>query len=312
MNPKRLDEIEALLDEKPFRAWWVDLKAVRAELRAVRERKQGIDEQLVELELSSERHQKLAIDALDSGSEAEERAAALDAEVSRIENQAIAMVGAFEDQRARASDGWVKLGAAEKRLEEASERLAAKKATVSGDASRLAAEVERLTREHRIAKETYDRESSRKESMWREVESLWTRAAELGLLGVEKRLQAGSKKKEAERHLQDAEREKARVTSLGSEIAAVDESLAELEKRAVGRLALAKEKLGAMVGDSFLYWPCSDDDKQVWCLSLVSDSSTYGIEVEPLSIYRATVRDGVSGLEESPLFEAEEVDSDCG
>lgn len=304
MKPKSLDEIEAMLATESFRTWWVDLDAAKSKLRELEQRRERLFERAYHLELDGEREQKRAIDSLQDSSGEEAEIAALEAEASSMENQSLEVLGGFEEQRFRTSDSWVRLGAVEKHLEEARERLAAAKSAKSGDVSRIEAELARLVREQRAAHEAYERESERKARLWKDVETLWDKSFELGLRAAEWRCATARVKRDSERLFRSSEQKNEEARSLREEVEILGNEIKDLEERISGYLVIAREELGAVSGREFLYWPCKEQEKQVWCLSLGRDGDSYNIEVEPKGIYRASAESGVSRLE--PLGSLEE------
>ncbi len=297
MKKRRLEDIEAVVASSSFKSWLEDLVSTRSELRDAEERGEGLLDRAFHLELDCERDQKKAMDALERSADEEAQVAGLLSEVSRIENSALEKLGSYEEQRFRASDAWVRLGAVERRLEEARESRGAVEEQADDGASSKDPELTRLVREHRSVHEIYERECERKARLWSDVESLWDRAMELGLLAAEKQTALARRKRQAERLFRASAQKQEEARTLREEAESLVGVKAKLKDSAAGYLIIAREQFGAIAGESFLYWPCEERDKQVWCVSLVRDVETYNIEVEPETVYRVGARDGVSRIE---------------
>ncbi|MFW6369203.1 MAG: hypothetical protein ACOC0J_01320, partial [Myxococcota bacterium] len=147
------------------------------------------------------------------------------------------------------------------------------------------------------AHELYEKESARKKRLWGEVEKLWSAALEKGLNAKEQEARNSAEKRKAERLLRSSDQDQVEVERLRGQMAELEEKLSGLRDRIRHCRADAAELFGAIVGEDFIYWPCSAPEKHVWCLSLVADSETYNIEVLPGTVYRARADEGAGHLE---------------
>src|SRR6185436_14523554 len=151
------------------------------------------------MEFRAELSQKNAIDTLYRAGEHEDTAANMLFEATDLENKSFKAVGEFEEQRFRASETWYRLGASEKKVDEAKDKKVS-------DAELRAAE-----RAFTQVSEEYERENARKLRLWDEVERLWARSAEVNLLVAEERALGKKVRKQAEGLFALAEERKKRA-----------------------------------------------------------------------------------------------------
>ena len=304
MKAKRLDELQVLLGSDAFATWWAEVSQVREALSETSRRYEDTLAQATLAEFRAELAQKNGIDTLYGSGDDEDAAARLLAEAATVENRSIEAVGAYEDQRFHASDAWIRLGAVEKTVEEARERVAAARAkgpAGEAEAKRLEAEMTPAVREHRAAHEAYERESARKNRLWEEVEGMWARSLELSLLHAEKKAKAQRVKREAEQLFGAAEASKQRAEALTREGEDLSTSREGLTRRLEGLFRHARDVFDCVAGDDFLYWGARENDKLAYCVPLIGDDGGhYNMEIEPLQVYKVTARDGVGRLEPLP------------
>src|SRR5512143_3855486 len=118
MKALRLGDLRELLQGSPFAAWWTEHVRAVAAVREARTRQDDLAAQAETMQLRSELAQRSAIDAFSRAGELEEEGARLAAEGQTLENRALELVGAYEEQRFRTSEAWVRLGGAERVLED--------------------------------------------------------------------------------------------------------------------------------------------------------------------------------------------------
>ncbi len=285
LKQKRLNEVRALVASADFQAWWAQLTAVRAAQKDAEARYEELLGQTTLTEFRAELTQKNAIDTLYRAGEHEDVAANMLFEASELENKSFKFVADFEEQRIRASDNWYRLGAAEKRLEEAR------------DQKRPAADVAGLERGVRQVAEEYQREDGRKARLWDEVERLWARSAEVSLGVAEQRALGKKVRRSAEGLFGAAEERKQRTKDLKAETEAAALAVEGSRAKRSGLLEDAREKFGCSVGTDFLYFRHRDDRRLAWCVALLEDRESYNLEVKPLSVYQVDRTRGVAFLE---------------
>ncbi len=300
MKVKRLDELRALLEGEEFTAWWQALKQARESLAHCISRYEAVLLELNMSEFQSELAQKNGIDTVYLSGEQEDESAAFFAEASRIENEAMQAVAEFEEQRYRASDAWIRLGAAEKALEderEALERARAAGEEGRGEIPRLEAAVTRLERDLASVRAAYDADARKKEALWEKVELLWSRSMEYSLLHAERLAKAERMKREAEKKFYEAEQFKQAAETMRAEADRLSEERERLETRISDLRQQARERFECVAGDDFLYWRSQENDRHAWCVALRSDDRNYNMEVEALGVYRVTSREGIRQIE---------------
>src|SRR5438309_3526268 len=168
--------------------------------------------------------QKNAIDTLYRAGECEDSAANMLFEGTDLENKSFRAIADFEEQRFKVSELWYRPGAAEKNLEEKhAEAGRTKNKKIEADA-KVAEKV------HRTAAEEYERETSKKNRLWDEVERIWAKSAEVNLLVAEQRGRGKKIRKEAEALFQLAEERKGKAKELRAEAEAAA-SAVDLSKK---------------------------------------------------------------------------------
>src|SRR5512139_3169515 len=124
MKSMRLGELRELLQGPAFSAWWVDWSQAVAALAEARVRHEDLLAQAEMMSVRSELAQRAGVDVFSRAGEAEDGATRSAADAQGLENRALELVGEYEEQRFRTSDLWVRMGGAEKGLEERQEAVA--------------------------------------------------------------------------------------------------------------------------------------------------------------------------------------------
>ena len=313
VKARRLAEIKELLASPELLAWWESLSQARIALADASAQYDELLTQAMLMDFRAELAQKNAIDTLYRSGEHEDAAASLLAESTELENQSFKSVSDFEELRFRASETWYKLGAAERQLEEGREqlaRLATQRETAQGGAKReLEARLSQREHELKLGERAYrqlhseyEREAGKKSRVWEEVERIWARSAEMSLTMAEKKMQARKVRREAEQLFALAEERKQRAQKLRLDAEAAAATRDQALARAKAALGAAKEQFGCALGDEFLYFRERDQSQRAFAVALVADSTTFNIELKPLSVYTVDRVRGVSFLE--PAVEA--------
>ena len=289
MQAKRLEELRELLDSEDFTSWHRTLKEVREAHRKAEAHYEQLLTEVTLADFRAELSQKNAIETVYAAGDYEDEAARLLAQATEVENRSIAAVAAFEEQRFRASDAWIRLGAIEKRLEELKEA----RSRAGAETSRIDEEIQRVTREYRAAHDVYERESARKARLWEEVEGMWQESSRLSLTCAEKEMKARRVRRLAERLLAQAEAQKREATGQREKAEEVEKERTRLEAEAARLLERAAESFGCLAGEDFLYWGAAESNKIAYAFSLIDDAETYNLEVEAGRLYQVTLRKGV-------------------
>ncbi|HET8540598.1 MAG TPA: hypothetical protein VFL83_12065 [Anaeromyxobacter sp.] len=300
MKSLRLGDLRELLQGSEFSAWWTEHGRAVASLRDARTRHEDLSAQSEMMQVRSELAQRAAVDAFGRAGEAEEEGARLSAEAQGAENSALELVGHYEEQRFRTSDLWVRLGGAERLLEERREAVGAARpkgrdgARARAQAEAAVAEAERQCRELR---DLYAREDERRARLWDEVEASWSTSFERSLLAAERAAGARLVRREAERLFQEAEERRLRARHLAAEAAAAGQARVEAERRRAALLAEARERFGCAAGEAWLYWRHPDDKRAAFAVALADDPDGANLEVKALAVYTVGRARGVAFLE---------------
>lgn len=298
MKQKRLGELQALVASPAFEAWWAELEAARGAVQAAESKHEEHLGQTALMEFRAELAQKHAVDTLYRAGDHEDRAAAAQAEAEELENRSFRGVSEFEEQRYRTSEAWYRLGAADKKLEEARARGAGP------------ADLEPLQRAQRSALADYEREDAQKARLWDEVEALWARSAADSLLVAEQKSLSGRVRKSAERLFEEALARKEKAKALATQGEAAARQLEAARARLSSVLEQARASFGCAVGTDFLYFRHRDDQRSAWCVALVQSVDGFNIEVRPRGLYRVDRIRGVAFLEPARAFTASAEDGD--
>ena len=285
MKPKRLQELKELVASPLFREWWNQVLGARLALADTQARYDELLAQATLMEFRSELTQKNAIDTLYQAGEREDASATLLFEATDLENRSFRQVSDFEEQRIKASDLWYRLGAAERVLEEA------KAKNLTGP------ELKTAERNHQAAAHEYERESTRKQRLWEEVERLWTRSTEVGLLVSEERHQGKKVRRDAEGLFALAEERKTRAKELKVEAEGLAKAVDTAKAQLATTFGKARENFGCSVGTDFIYFRAKDDSSSAFAVAMTDDRDSYNIEVQALVIYSVDKQKGVSFLE---------------
>jgi hypothetical protein len=295
MKSVRLGDLRELLQGPAFSAWWADWSAAAAALADARARHEDLLSQAETMSVRSELAQRAGVEAFTRAGEAEDGATRSAAEAQGLENRALALVGEYEEQRFRTSDLWVRLGGAEKGLEERNE-TAAKPGGKQGARGR-AAGLHAAERQVQGLREQYEGEDKKRARLWDDVEAAWATSFERSLLGAERGLAARRLRREAERLFEEAEERRVRAKQLAADAEAAGRELREAERRRAALLADARERFGCAPGEVFLYWRHKDDKRGAFAVALADDADSTNVEVKALRIYTVGRARGAAFLE---------------
>jgi hypothetical protein len=294
MKPVRLGELRELLQDAAFAAWWTEWQRAGGALRDARARHDDLRSQSELMALRSELAQRAGVEAFSRAGEAEDEGARFGAEAQERENRALGLVGEYEEQRFRTSDLWVRLGGAEKGLEERREARSRKHDGARGRAESALRDAER---HHQVLAEEYAAADRKRAKLWEEVEGAWTASFERSLLGAERGLVARRVRREAERLFEEAEERRARAKQLRAEAVEAARELREAQARQAALLARARESFGCVAGAAFLYFRHEDDKRSAFAVALADDPDGTNLEVKALGIYLVGRHRGVAFLE---------------
>jgi hypothetical protein len=299
MKPVRLGDLRELLQGAAFSAWWTEHGRIVEALREARAHHDDLVSRAEMMRARSEVAQRAAADAFSTAGEAEEDGARLAAEGQELENRAIELVGHYEERRLRTSSLWVRLGGAERALEERREAAARARERKDGakalaQAEAAVAEAERHGRELR---EQYALESERGARMWEEVQAAWRASLERSLLASETGARSRRVRREAERLFREAEERRVRAKQLAADADAAGRALGEAEERRAALLAGAGERFGCVAGEDFLFWRDQEDERMAFAVALADDPDGANVPVKALGIYRVGRERGVAFLE---------------
>lgn len=304
MKSVRLGDLRELLQGAVFSTWWTEHGRAVEALRDAGTRHEDLVSQSETMLFRSELAQRAAVDAFSRAGVVEEEGRRLAAEGQRLENLALELVGHYEEQRFKTSDLWVRLGGAERGLEEKREaagRAKAKKDGARKDGAKARAQAEVAVAEaERHCKELrdhYAREDGRRARLWDEVEAAWGTSFEQALLAAEKGAAARRVRREAERLFQEAEERRVRAKQLAAEAEAASQARVDAQGRRDALLAQARERFGCAPGEGFLYWRHPDDKRAAFAVALADDPDDANIEVKALGIYTVGRQRGVAFLE---------------
>ncbi|MBL9039211.1 MAG: hypothetical protein JNG84_11895, partial [Archangium sp.] len=220
------------------------------------------------------------------------------AESTELENRSFPGVASFEEQRFRVSELWYRLGAAERELDDAKERT-----PPAGD-------VQALERRHRVMADEYERELTRRNRLWDDVEKLWTRSAEVNLMTCEARVLGRKVRRSAERLFGLAEERKKNTQALRAETNGSASAVEGARAKLASVRARAKELFGCSVGTDFIYFRHRDDQRHAFAIALVDDREAYNLEVKALAVYTVDRERGVGFLEPARAINASSEEGD--
>jgi phosphoglycolate phosphatase-like HAD superfamily hydrolase len=297
MRSLRLAELRELVQGAAFSAWWADWSQAVAALAEARARHEDLLAQAEMMSVRSELAQRAAVEAFSRAGEAEDGATRSAAEAQGLENKALGLVGEYEEQRFRTSDLWVRLGGAEKGLEERHE--AAGKPAGKGARARASGEaaLQAAARQVEALREAYEAEDRKRTRLWDEVEGAWAGSFERSLLGAELGVASRRVRREAERLFEEAEERRVRAKQLAADAEAAGRARRDAERRRAGLLADARERFGCAPGELFLYWRHADDKRGAFALALADDAESTNVEVKALRVYAVGRARGAAFLE---------------
>lgn len=295
MKAVRLSDLKELLAGAAFAAWWGDHGRAVAALADARARVEDLAAQAQLMVMKSELAQRAAMDAFTAAGEAEDAAVRALADGQAEENRAIERVGAYEQQRLRASDLWVRLGGAERLVEERRDALAGAR-DVEAHRARAEAALRQAERQHEQLQGEYAAADRARTALWEDVEASWARSFERALVGAEHGVRSRRIRRDAERLFKEAEERRARVKQLEAESELAARGLDDAHRRRRALLGSAEERFGCAAGEGFLYWGQQDDKRAAWAVPLADDPDGAQLEVKALAVY-AVGRAGVALLE---------------
>lgn len=298
MKSVRLGDLRELLHGPAFSAWWVEYQKAVVAVRDATQRHQDLVSQSETMLVRSELAQRSAVEAFSRAGDADDEGTRSASEAQALENRALELVGEYEEQRFRTSDLWVRLGGAERTLEERREASAAA-AKVDGTKVRTQARtaLRAAERQHQELRQQYEAEDEKRGRLWGEVEAAWAASFERSLLVAEHAVTGRRIRREAERLFEEAEVRRLRAKQLAADAEVAGRERAEAERRRAVLLAEARAKFGCAPGERFLYWRHADDKRGAFAVSLHDDPDGANIELQALGIYSAGRQRGVSFLE---------------
>lgn len=291
MKALRLGELRELLQSQPFAAWWSDFQRAVAAAREARLHDEDLVAQAQLMELRAELAQRAAADVFSAAGESEETAARVAAEAQTLENRALEIVGAYEEQRFRTSDLWYRLGGAERAVE------LAREAAGAGARPETAGALEHAERARRQLQSDYEVEDARRTRLWADVEATWEKAFTRSLLGAETAVRTRQVRREAERLFKEAEERRSRARQLRSDADAAGREREGAERRRAELLARAGEQFGCAPGETFLYWRHRDDQRSAFAVALFDEPEAHNLEVRSLGVYTVGRQRGIAFLE---------------
>jgi len=307
-----LREVQAILQRDEARAWWEFIEQAERKLDDFRARQDELLAQERLMAFRAELTQKKAIDTLYQAGEYEDQGAQMEAEASEIENKSYEAVGNFETQRIAVSDLFSRMGAcehgylgrlAEVRSLEAAQAGAkdpARKEELGRQTKRKEAECSRAEKEFRDASASYERENNLKIRLWEEVEQMWVRSMDIALGAAERRMHSHVARLAAERLFRESEQYKQRAEGLRQEADDANRKREELARGIEEHRAKARDLLGCLVGEDFLYWPQRENNKLVYCTPIRNLPSGFNIELRAKSLYQVSRQRGVEFIEPLP------------
>jgi hypothetical protein len=303
-----LSELRDLLHGAEFTAWWTDLSRAADALREARARHEELAAQSELMDFRSELAQRAAIETFSAAGDAEDGAARTSAEALALENRALELVGGYEEQRLRTSDLWVRLGGAERIIEERREAVTASARDPARVRAHAETALEAAERQHELLKDEYAAGDVRRSKLWEDVEATWAQSFERALVAAEQSAHGRQVRRDAGRLFEEAEERRARAKQLRSDAEAAGRAVAEAEASRRALLARAATELGCVAGDAFLYFGRRGDERTAFAVALADDPDGANLEVKALGIYTAGRR-GVTSLEparEGPAPSVEE------
>ncbi len=309
MRAMWLRDVQAILARSEVVQWWDAMSKGLSRLEAMKARCEELEQQVRLTEFRAEQTQKNAADALYQAGEYEDTAARIEREAAEIENRSYEAVAQFEAQRIMASDLFSRMGACEHSLLTLQAEVKTLEVSLAGANDparreeltralrRKQAEVQRAEHERRESAASYERENSRKLRLWEEVEQMWSRSLDLSLAVAEKRLRSRRSRQRAEQLFREAEENKARVEALRRELEENAKRREEIAHALEELRRQARQIMGCLVGEEFLYWPRRDDNQRAFCVPISDHATGYNIELRARTIYQVGRQRGVQFIE---------------
>jgi GGDEF domain-containing protein len=297
MKSVRLGDLRELLHGSAFSNWWTEYRRAMSTLKDASLRHEDLVSQSETMLVRSELAQRAAVDAFSRAGDEDDEGTRSASEAQTLENRALELVGEYEEQRIRTSELWVRLGGAERAIEERRDG-SRKGASHEGAKARSADAALRVAeRTHQELREHYEAEDKKRTRLWEQVEAAWASSFERALLVAEHATAARRIRREAERLFEEAEERRARAKQLASEAEAAGRERAEAERARVALFAEARARFGCATGDAFLYWRHADDKRAAYAVALADDPDGANLEVKALGIYTVGRQRGIQLLE---------------
>jgi hypothetical protein len=286
MKAVRLSELRELLESAAFGAWWAEWQRAATARDEAAARHDDLVAQGELMALRSEIVQRAGLEAFSRSGEVEDEGNRSAAQAQAEENRALALVGEFEQQRARTSEAWIRLGAVDKVLDEQREAMGA------DEGRAREAERQRLV----VAGE-YEAADGKRRRLWDEAEVAWGASLERSLVAAEHGVLARRIRREAERLFAEAEERRLRSRQLSGDAAAALRELRDAEARLAALRADARERFGCVAGPSFLYWRHHEDKRSAFAVSLAAHPEDGDAAVQALGVYVVGRQRGVAAPE---------------
>jgi hypothetical protein len=294
MKAVRLGELRELLESAAFSAWWTEWQRATGARDEARVRHEDLVAQSELMGLRSEIVQRAAVETFSRSGEVEDEGTQWTAQAQLEENRALALVGEFEKQRTRASEAWMRVGSADKALEERREAL-------TTDRNRARETLEAALREaerHRQAVfAEYEADDGKRRRLWEDAEAAWATAFERALVGAEHDVLARRIRRDAEKLFAEAEERRLRARQLSTDAATALRDLREADGRLAALRAAARERFQCVAGVSFLYWRHGDDRRSAFAVALSDQPESAGPAARALGVYVVGRQRGVATLE---------------
>ena len=294
MRAVRLGELRELLESAAFGTWWAEWQRAIAARDEARARHDDLVAQAELMAHRSEIVQRAGVEAFSTSGAVEDEGTRWTAQAHAEENRALALVGEFEQQRTRTSEAWMRLGGADKVLEERREALASDRTRTREAAEAALRDAER--QRQGIAAE-YEAADGKRRRLWDDAETAWATSLERSLLGAEQGVLARRIRRDAEKLFAEAEERRLRARQLSGDAAAAVRELRDAEARLAGLRASACEQLGCVAGPSFLYWRHHDDKRSAFAVSLAAHAEERDAPLKALGVYVVGRQRGVAAPE---------------
>jgi len=311
MEGKSLKDVRALIHGNEFHQWCDAYKALRQQIEDAHS--QYSDEML---------------HTVWRAGELEDRSAEAHAAYIELERSFDAL-SEYEIERQRATDLWMALQGAEKRLEDqratASEIRAKLEARKKGrrmtsspqefqrresEIRELDTEMEKTAKECASIRERFEAVAAVRDQHWASVEHQWTDSFRSNMARAEfsylaKRVRSDADNLSAqlgERAPHDpTPEEEARDAEL-------DRQITELEEKLAAAAVEAEQKFNCVLVREFLYWPRHNEITTAWCVPLITERDQLNLQVEALRVYEIERARGIEFIE--PLPEEREDEED--